>query len=110
SRQAELCQTRLEVARKVRYDAQAVAPGQPLQHRTVALDGGQGVAVQASGDRRRIHALTVGKHLAEQAGLRFDRGPEAERGDTRQVCQGLVGDSEERLERREVEGPACGAI
>src|SRR5256885_11904678 len=66
--------------------------------------------MQAPGDSSRIHALPFGQHLAEQARLGLDGGPEPQPRDARQPGESLVGRLEEGIEGGEVEGTALGAV
>src|SRR5882762_3437547 len=108
SRQAELLQTRSQVAREIGHDAEAVAPGEPLENRKVTCHDLQRVGVQPARERSGVHL--VGQELDDQPSLRFDRGAEPERLYARQARERVVRDLEEGVEGDEVEPAADCAI
>src|SRR6266704_1162259 len=83
SRQTELVQTRLEIAREIRDNPEPVAPAEAFQDGDVASHRRDGVGVKALGDGAGVDAVGIrqGQPLHEQPDLGVDHGAEAERGD-----------------------------
>src|SRR2546429_460189 len=108
SRQAELLQTRSQVAGEIRHDPESVASGESLQNRTVACHDLQRLGVQPLREYAGVHA--VGQKPDDQSSLRVDRGTEPERPNTRQARERFVRGLEEGVEGGEVEPAADRAI
>src|SRR2546426_4598849 len=108
SRQAELLQTRSQVAGEVGHDPEPVAAVEPLQDRNVACHGLERCGVQPVGECVAVHL--VGQESHDQSSLRFDRGAEPERPNAGQARKRCVGGLEEGVEGGELKPAADRAI
>src|SRR6267142_5312822 len=108
SRQAELLQTRSQVAGEIGYHPEAVAPGEPLQNRNVARHDLPRVGVEQAREGTGVHV--VGQEPDEQANLGSYRGVEPERLNAGHVRERFVRNLEEGVEGGKVERATDRAI